>query len=133
VTQFSPKKSWSPRNWSKVTPKNPLATSIKIEPKPVIHLVEPRIPERTREFLKRFDVYRNDKSRLISLPISNHNCNSVCLKWGRGNSTDTVESDAKRCLASALLEQIKISCYTEYKAFASFTNLPYVKQWFKIY
>ena len=28
-----------------------------------------------------------------------------------------MKSDAKRCLASALLEQIKISCYTEYKAF----------------
>ncbi len=28
-----------------------------------------------------------------------------------------MKSDANRCLASALLEQIKISCYTEYKAF----------------
>ncbi len=27
--------------------------------------------------------YRNDKPRLISLPISNHNCNSVCLKVGK--------------------------------------------------
>ncbi len=66
--------------------------------------------------------YRNDKSRLISLPISIQYCNSVCLKSGQGNSADTVKSDAKRCLASALLEQMKISCYTEYKAF---TNLQY--------
>jgi len=44
--------------------------------------------------------------------------------WG-GKSTDAVESDAKQCLASALLEQIKISCYTEYKAFEPFTNLQY--------
>ncbi len=29
--------------------------------------------------------------------------------------TDAVKSDTKQCLASALLEQIKISCYTEYK------------------
>jgi len=36
------------------------------------------------------------------------------------------KSDAKRCLASALLEQIKISCYTEYKSFGPFTNLQYV-------
>jgi len=61
--------------------------------------------------------YHNDKSRLISLPISNQYCNSVCLKCGLGNSTEAVESDAKRCLASSLLEQIKISCYTEYKVF----------------
>jgi hypothetical protein len=31
-----------------------------------------------------------------------------------------VKSDAKQCLASAFLEQIKISCYTEYKAFTIF-------------
>jgi len=28
-------------------------------------------------------LYRNDKSRLISLPISNQYCNSVCLKVGK--------------------------------------------------
>jgi hypothetical protein len=27
--------------------------------------------------------YHNDKSRLISLPIYNHNCNSVCLNVGK--------------------------------------------------
>jgi len=72
--------------------------------------------------------YRNDKSQLISLSISTQYCNSVCLKCGQGNSTDTVKNDAKWCFASVLLEQIKISCYTEYKAFKPVTNLQY-KVW----
>ncbi len=44
-------------------------------------------------------------------------------KSGQRNLTNHVKSDAKLTLASALLEQIKISCYTEYKAFGPFTNL----------
>ncbi len=47
-------------------------------------------------------------------------------KGGWRNSTDAVESDAKPGLASALLEQIKISCYTEYKMYGPFTNLQYM-------
>ncbi len=39
---------------------------------------------------------------------------SACLKSGQGNSTNAVKSDAKQCLALALLKQIKISCYTDY-------------------
>jgi len=34
----------------------------------------------------------------------------VLSKCGQGNSTDAVKSDAKQCLALALLEQIKSSC-----------------------
>ncbi len=63
--------------------------------------------------------YGNDKSPLISLPISHQLSMSKC---GWGNSTNILKSDAKICLASALLEQIKITCYTEYKAFGPFTN-----------
>jgi len=52
-------------------------------------------------------LYRNDKSRLISLPSSIQHCNSVCLKCGQGNLTDAMKSDAKQCLTSTLLEQIR--------------------------
>jgi len=69
--------------------------------------------------------YHNEKSRLNGMPISIQYCNSVCLKSGQGSSTNAVKSDAKWCLASALLKQIKISCYTEYKVFGPVTNLQY--------
>ncbi len=59
------------------------------------------------------------------MPISIQYCNSVCLKSGQGSSTNAVKSDAKWCLASALLKQIKISCYTEYIVFGPVTNLQY--------
>jgi hypothetical protein len=42
---------------------------------------------------------------------------SVLIGWGKTQPTMCRRKDAKRCLASLLLEQIKISCYTEYKAF----------------
>ncbi len=42
---------------------------------------------------------------------------TVYLIWARKLDLRCVYKDAKRGLASALLEQIKISCYTEYKGF----------------
>jgi len=66
--------------------------------------------------------YRNDKSQLISLPITNHNCNSVCLNVGK-ETQSTLWKVTPSCFGISSLGTNKDQLLHRIQSVQTITNL----------